>query len=451
MKNSIPRDSRDGARVILCALAATFFLSSGIANAGPLTVSPTDHRWFYRDGAPYYFCGPGDPENFFHRGTANGDGTRTGDQQAIISELIGTGANTLWMTAVLSHGGDGGPTENPFIGKDPNLGIDLDALDQWEGWIRQLDAAGIVTFFVFYDDGSQVWNTGDGVGLQEANFVQAIVNRLETVELLVWCIAEEYEEALSPSRISALAALITYADGGSHPIANHQLPSPVFDFPSDTSLDSFAMQVGVGATAPSLHAVVVQAWNLAGGNFNVTMAEAVGQYSDRATSRRLCWAAALGGGAVMVQGLDVAGTPIEALQDCGRLVSFYRDLPLRTMAPRDDLKRFQTEYVFGATGAAFVLYSSNLTGSLGLAVPAAAAGSYNLKWMDCVTGAVSTQTNVQVPAGDRSWTKPPGFGPEVALSLVLVSSATGAELGLESSSWARIKALYQGTGDAIPR
>ena len=106
------------------------------ANMGAfLVVDQTNRRWLrYEDGSPFFLCGPGDPEGFLYRGTRNSDGTRGGDQKALIKKLAKTSANGIYMQIIRSHGGDGSSTHNPFIYSDPALGLDEDILDQWETW-----------------------------------------------------------------------------------------------------------------------------------------------------------------------------------------------------------------------------------------------------------------------------------------------------------------------------
>ncbi len=410
-------------------------------HAGPIEANPQDARWLYQDGAPFFFCGPGDPENFFHRGTLNPNGTRNGDQNAIIQEITGTGANALWMTAVRSHGGDGGPTENPFVNHDPAQGVNDAVLDQWEGWIAALDAAEIVSFFVFYDDGTRVWNTGSVVGPQEAAFLQTIVDRFESYDHLIWCVCEEYQEAFDMARVSAIAAVIDQHDQSDHAIAVHQLENPVFHFPDDPVIDVHAMHCGPNSTPALLHSKVLSSWNNSAGRYHVIMAESIGHYSERTAARKLSWAAAMGGATVLVHALDVASTPVEALEDCGRLRDFFQGVPFQGMAPNDAIKRGQTEYVFGAVDFGYVLYASNLTGSMGFAAPSGAAGPCDLVWFDCITGSTVVQS-VVVVAGDNLWPKPGGLGSEVALA-VLPSGVTAQPQGIESASWGRIKGLFR--------
>lgn len=444
MKTNFALEAR--LRRIFSAVAVVFAVGSCVspqpARAGAITIDPANRRWMYKDGAPFFFCGPGDPEDFLHRGVLQTNGTRIGDQPQIIQRLVGTGANSAWMTAVRSHGGDGGPTENPFVNNDPNQGVNAAVLTQWNGWIEAYDAAEIVTFFVFYDDGTLVWNTGGTVGAAETNFITAIVNRFKHVDHLVWCIAEEFEEAYSTARVSTLAGLIASLDDRNHPISTHQLPSTVCAFPNDPNQDAFAMQAAAGETAGSLHAKVVSAYQNAAGKYNVTMAEAVGHYTDRTSARKLSWAAAMGGSYVMVQAMNIIDTPIEALQDCGRLASFFQSTPFHLFAPNDALKRGQTEYVFGATSLGYIVYASNATGTLGLSIPSGGAGAYDLRWFDCATGITVVQYGAFLQVGDNFWVKPPSIGAELALSIE-PTGTTSLDPAVDSESWGRIKSRFR--------
>ncbi len=421
----------------ILALAAANLLVPVPGAASPLTSSPGNQAWLFQGGTPFFLCGPGDPEDFLYRGALNSDGTRSGDQDAIIAKLAGTGANSLWMAAVRSHGGDGGAAENPFVNHDPSQALNAAVLDQWDGWLEALDAAGIVTFFVFYDDGSSLWNTGSSVGASEESFFTQIVNRFEDYDSIIWCIAEEYSEALHPSRVSALAALIAQEDDFGHPITTHQTPGTEFHFGNDANQDSFAMQSAGNDTPQSLHDKVVDAWEYAGGRYNVIMAESVGHYTDRSQARKLSWAAAMGGGYVLVQAMDVASTPVEALEDCGRLASFFRSTEFHRMSPRDDLRRGQTQFVFGAPGVGYILYAASSPGNLAVELEGG-VDAVDLTWVDCITGTQVTESGVAAAAGENSWRKPNGLGVEVALSVT-----PSAPAPVSGASWGGIKALYR--------
>jgi hypothetical protein len=426
-------------------LPAVLLLAPILTTAAPTTaadtplpdqivVSEATPQWLERaGGGPIFLCGPGDPEGFLYRGTLNGDGTRSGDQDALIAKLSGTGANCIYLMAVRSHGGDGDATENPFVGHDPAQGLDTDVLDQWETWFTAMDEAGIVIYFFFYDDSARIWNTGDSVGTEERDFIHALVNRFEHHRHLIWCVAEEYSEAFSETRVSSIAREIRAADDHGHVVAVHQHSGLTFDFADDPDLDQFAMQYNV-STAAELHAGMVTAWSRAGGRYQLTMSEAAA-FGTGDEARRKSWACALGGAYVMILGMDIDSTPLSDLDDCGRLVLFMESTRFDAMAPHDELAFGGTEYVLAAPPGAYIAYASNASGELGLRD--VAEGDYDFRWLDCSTGASVTQSAVSLEAGDQTWPTPPGLGSEIAVS---VEAHTAVSVAPES--WTEIKERY---------
>ncbi|MGH2570832.1 MAG: DUF4038 domain-containing protein, partial [bacterium] len=413
-------------------------------------------RWWERDGVPFFMCGPGDPEDFLHRGTLAPDSTRSGDQDAIIAKLGSTDANCIWMTAIRSHGGDGDATQNPFLNHDPAQGLNPAVLDQWAGWIAALDAAGIVTFLTFYDDSARPWDTGDVVGEPERELFEALVERFEQVDLIVWNVAEEYDERYTTARISALATIIDAADGENHPISCHQRGGSAFDFADDPHLDSHALHMGdVVHTTSTLHEMTLDAWAFAAGRYHLNMSENRGQFDlGRDESRRLCWAAAMAGACVMVHRMDVAATPVEALDDCGRLRGFFESTQFHRMEPRDELARGETDFVFGDAAAGWIVYGESVAATLGLAVPAGGAGIFDLRWMDTENGTAVVEAGVSLAEGEHFWPKPTGLGAEVVLSVEPSGGPTSVLPSLETSSWGRVKDRYRtrsSTGGGEPR
>lgn len=389
---------------------------------GQIIVDPEHPQWLGRKGiGPLFMCGPGDPEDFLYRGKRNADGTREGDQTALIEKLRGTGANCIYLMAVRSHGGDGDRTHNPFAENDPEKGINYAVLDQWDEWFTAMDEAGIVVFLFIYDDSARIWDTGDEVGEAEARFVRTLVSRFEHHLNLIWCIAEEYGERLSPQRVRNLAALVREADDYDHPIAVHKNHGLDFaELADDPNIDQFAIQYNV-PTASELHRGGVEAWEGAGGRYNLNLSEAA-DWGTGAEARKKAWACAIGGAYVMVLGMDIASTPVSDLEDCGRLVRFMESTDLQDMAPHDELAFGDTDYVLADPPESFIAYASDATEKLGLRQMA--KGSYDLRWLDCATGREAVQQDVALLGGDEVWPIPEGLGPEVA---VYVTRAGGRE------------------------
>jgi CubicO group peptidase (beta-lactamase class C family) len=380
-----------------------------------IIVDPDHPQWLRRNNVgPFFMCGPGDPEEFLYRGKLNPDGTRDGDQMALIEKLKGTGANCIYLMAVRSHGGDGDKTHNPFVNNDPGKGLNQKLLEQWEKWFAEMDKNGIVIYFFLYDDSARVWDTGDKVGREERDFIQTLVDRFEHHGNLIWCIAEEYEEALSAQRVKNIAAEIRAADDYDHPIAVHKNHGLDFsEFADDRNIDQFAVQYNVDRAA-DLHKGMVDAWREAAGRYSLNMAECA-LHGTGSEARKKSWACAMAGAYVMVLRMDIATTPQSDLEDCGRLVQFFGAVALDGMAPRDELAHGGTQYVFANPGQRYVAYASDLKGQIG--IRAVKAGKYSFSWFDCVTGRWVFQQSVVVAEGDQVWQKPAEIGNELAVYL----------------------------------
>lgn len=389
-------------------------VSESAAQDGQIIVDPNHPQWLkYKKGGPFFMAGPGDPEDFLYRGKLNPDGTRNGDQTALINKLKGTGANCIYLMAVRSHGGDGEQTHNPFIDNDPTKKINMKVLDQWESWFAEMDKNGIVIYFFFYDDDALVWDTGDKMGKEEKYFIHTLVNRFEHHKHLIWCVAEEYEEAFSAARVKNIAAEIRSADDYDHIIAVHKLPGLDFsEFKDDPNIEQFAIQYE--GSIDTLHDGMVTAWQNAAGQYNLNMSEVPwGKTGTGAESRIKSWAMVMGGAYVMVNGMDIESTDVSDLEDMGRIVRFFESTNFYEMAPHDELKYGGTDYVLAKQGDSYVAYALNLSGDIGL--KDMSAGTYNINWFDCVTGKSIAQNNVKVGAGVQTFSKPAGIGSELAV------------------------------------
>jgi len=392
---------------------------------GQVMVDPANPAWLVYnrdldgDGRldPFYMCGPGDPEDFLYRGERGPDGTRDGDQLELIAKLRDNGGNCIYLQAVRSHGGDGKRDHNPFIDSDPGGGLDPDILNQWEEWFEQMDESGIVIFFFFYDDSARIWDTSDAVGPDERGFIEGMVTRFEHHRHLIWCVAEESEERYSRARVRSIADAIRRADDHAHVIADHHHSGTEFKAYGDgCALAQFAFQLGGPMSARELHANVVDAWTKAAGRYNLNMSEHADHgYGTREDIRRKDWACALGGAHSMVLRMNIADTPVEQLRDCRLLRRFMEATDFNTMAPHDELAAAGTEYVLADPGHSYIAYTSDGSADIGLKVMP--AGSYTLRWFDCVTGESTVHRGVAVAAGEQSWKKPQRLGAEVAVHI----------------------------------
>ena len=217
-----------------------------------------------------------------------------------------------------------------------------------------------------------------------------------------------------------IAETIREADDYKHVVATHQLGGNLFFHADDPNIDQFAIQGNweTGSTPDSIHTWLVNAWNLAGGRYNLNMAEYIthdelSQAGDREGIRKNSWAMAMAGSYIMVLGMEIINTPAEQLQDCRLLQQFFESTNINKMAPHDELKYAGTEYVLASPGYSYIAYSSENSGKLGL--QNMVAGTYDIMWYDCVTGQSQQQNKEKISSGRQSWKKPSELGEELAL------------------------------------
>ena len=451
---------------------------------GQIMTDPENPSWLVynrdadQDGRldPYFMCGPGDPEGFLYRGKRNPDGTRAGDQDAMINRIRKYGGNCIYLMAVRTHGGDAWkdaerdpenyPDEahNPWVGQNPAYGLNQEILDQWELWFTEMDRQGITIYFIFYDDAIKVgeklgWPLDEKGNLHpgEKQFIREIVDRFEHHRNLIWCIMEEGQEIGKDwnLHISKIAEAVKDADDYDHVIATHQLGGNIFHHADDPSINQFALQGNpdAGNSPDSAHNWLVDAWNLAGGRYNLNMAEhrphaILSERGDREGIRKHNWAMAMAGSYIMVLGMEIHQTPEEQLQDCRRLQRFFESTDVNLMAPHDELKYSGTEFVLARPGLSYIAYSSDHTGKLGLRNMT--AGNYDLVWYDCVSGNTIRKTGMAISSGNRFWESPPGFGKETVLYITRESSVPLPGQVSPSPVPPRRTDTAPGTGNKLP-
>lgn len=380
-----------------------------------------------------YLCGPGDPEGFLYRGHRNADGTRNGDQMQLINKLKGTGANSIYVIAVRTHRGDAwqdhrdhpdiypDTLHNPWLGQDPANGLNQPILTQWETWFTEADKNGIIIYFYFYDDDTQIsqklgWPLDSSGELHpgERKFIEDITHRFKHHKHLIWNVMEEVSEMGSDYLAHAMkiAEAIGRADDHEHPIGVQQLTGLIFDFPDDPNFDIFGYQIA-SATPEGHHKDAVKAWANAAGRYCLVGVDLHPSPLTGADLRHKNWMVALGGAYQVHLGMDIISTPIADLEACGRVVKFFESTEFNIMAPHDELAYGSTEYVFAAPGKTYIAYTSHLIGDIGM--KNMSSGKYDFKWIDCVNGNTIEQLGVDVSSGDWTWSKPMGIGNEIAV------------------------------------
>lgn len=410
------------AGVALGVLLALAVGASAQVLPGQLVRDPDHPQWLMRAGGEHVFLsGPGDPESFFFRGTRLPDGTRDGDQDEMIDLLIEHGGNGIYVEAVRSHGGDGPGDHNPFVDSNKDLGLDADILDQWEDWLTRLDDADITVFFLVYDDGARPWNTGDTISPPEHALFTELVNRFEHHRNIAFFVSEESEESMSHAKARALAQLLADADDHGHLIGGHHHSGTVFkSYEDDSAFNLFAMHLNVSGDA--IHTGAAEAFGLgvaagaAGHGYLTVYTEClVTKNGSTELRRHYTWDAALAGIQALVYGMNIHDTPIEQLQQCRILQEFMESTAFWTMSSSDARAAGATRWVLADDDRSAILYTREPLGELGLA--GMSAGTIDLLWVDCVSGARQAEERVIVAGGENSFARPAGFGAEVAVSI----------------------------------
>src|SRR3954447_3824489 len=99
---------------LLGAIAATLLVAiaapvEAAPRTGDLVADTTNRaRLRFHNGGPAFFGSVGEPEGFLYRGTLNANGTRNGDQIAILNEMKARGLNMLYVNGFIDSrfGGD---------------------------------------------------------------------------------------------------------------------------------------------------------------------------------------------------------------------------------------------------------------------------------------------------------------------------------------------------------
>ncbi len=402
-----------------CALAPT-----GMSQAlpGQVQIDPAYPQWLQFEGGGHpFYCGTGDPEDFFYRGTRQADGTRVGDQDALLDKLETHGGTTLYLEVVRSHGGDGSSDHNPFINSDPAQGLDQDILDQWEGWLQRCEDLDILIYLFIYDDSARIWSTGNLVGTEEDAFLRAIVDEFEHHPNLIWLVSEESEEAMSHLKANAIASILLDADDHKHIVGNHHHSGTTFkSWSSPTDLTHYSMHYDTPAA--NVHAGALQARSLgeaAGPNGNgyftmYTEANFTKTASDD-DIRLFLWDTSMAGVMPMVYGEDIANTSTTLLNQCRIVQSFFESTDFYRMLNRDDLTHAGTQWVLADEPSSYIAYAGADNGDLGL--DAMLGGFYDLHWVDAVSGATVDQPGVLLGNGAQAFARPGGIGEECAVWL----------------------------------
>ncbi len=399
----------------------------------------------YNGGGPAYLAGPDDPEAFLFLGELAPDGTRrNGPQPDIIRRLAATGVSAFHVQmfrmrrANLKNEGD--DTHNPFLGGDPSKGLNPAVLDQWDGWLRELEKAGVVVILEFYNDFTDMarmgWTLDERGELHpdEERFVTGIVKRFQHRRNIIWSLAESSNK-LSPARVphfKKIAEVIARTDKHRHPIMQALVVpnDPDEDFPPGGALSdayygdphirllSWLHLLPHGDDVDMQYWEYFRYWKRDSSHFIVLKSETFwrpyisGGRTGEPLGRRYLWAAAMAG----LHNLEAQVKADRAdheprMREQGYLARFMEQTDFYRMRPARELRSGSTRWVLADPGRSYILYSDNAQKALG--VKELPGGAYELLWLDTVTGReLREQRHI---GGGELFEKPAGFGQEVAL------------------------------------
>lgn len=392
---------QSGARVIACGRNVAGF-------AGRLIQDPNYPQSLIAGGVNKYFCGPGDPEGFFYLGTKQGDGTRSGGAQQDIINNMRAGF-PLYCIAVRQPG-DGASDETPFVGDTYGNSLVQAILDQWEGWLTQLEAIGVIVLFHIFDDHDTAdpgFGTGDSSPAAEQTFVQALVNEFEHHRNIIFIVGEEANEGFSNARVSAIGSAMRSANDEIL-IGSHQESGVVFNHQTDSNVRLFAIQNNDRTVTQNHSDIAGIDSDAQTDGYLYAPTEAGSTGATGATARQLDWAWFTGGACGSCRYQQRADTmPESDKDDCTRLISFVESTPFQTMRPNDGLIVANIDGLRANPGGDYIAWV--ISYSSAIQIGSMTAGTYNAHWQACDADESVTVSDIEVTAGTNSFSKPGGI------------------------------------------
>ena len=393
----------------------------------------------YNGGGPVFLCGPDNPETFLFLGDVNPDGTRSnGQQQLAIDRLVKSGVNAfhcqMFRMRRCNIKDEGDDTHCPFVNFDPSQPLNDAILDQWDGWISQLEKAGVTIHLEFYNDATDVemmgWTLDANGNLHpdERRWIEGIVKRFKHHKNILWGIEESVNKlprARTP-HFMKLSELVAQVDNHHHPIV-HSFVTPDTSerdlgqdkVMSDEYIGDPYIQIATwlhvlphGDNYEAQHRAYLKYSRIDSDRFIVMKNETERFPRTEPQSRIYMWSCAMTGMHTLEAGHDVLRRH-KLLDADGLIARFMEQTDFYKMKPRDDLAAGSTKWVLANPGHSYIAYTYSYSGPMG--VRRMAAGTYDFKWFDTVDGDMITQTGVSVSSGDVTWTKPSSIGNEVAL------------------------------------
>lgn len=395
---------------LFCAavmVAAVLPDPGGTYMQGQIVPDPRNPRWLCRydrkgDHKPFMLVGPADPEALLYMERA----------EELVKKLIEHGGNSIYVLADAS--GDNGLHKQPYIDGKASKGADPDMLDRWLKLFELCDDAGIVVVFIFYDDNVNPWGITGEVTEGEDRLMRQYVEKFGHLKHLFWYFAEEYEEAGNKDRAADWARRMKEIDPYDHIIGFSTVGYSGWGWQDNGDVEQWGIQCNK-AGDDDWHDCAVGGWSEVGDMQQINMLENTWPLRGVAVRKRL-WAGAMGGAAVnMDLSNRISNATIQELNDMRNMQRFFETTDLYNMGPDDKQASADTNYVLGGSEASYILYSRNCSSRLGL--KSIVGGKYDFHWYDIAANRSVRHKALSVSGGSQSWTKPDGFGVEVALHI----------------------------------
>ena len=393
----------------------------------------------YNGGGPVFLCGPDNPETFLFLGDLKPDGTRSnGQQQLAIDRLIKSGANAfhfqMFRMRRCNIKDEGDDTHCPFVNFDPSRPLNEAILDQWDGWISQLEQAGVIIHLEFYNDATDVermgWTLDANGNLHpdEKRFFEGIVKRFKHHKNIIWGIEESLNKlprAWTP-HFMKLSELIAQVDNHHHPIVHSfvtpdtsekdlgqdQVMSDEYIGDPHIRLVTWLHVLPHGNDYEAQHKAYLKYSRIDSDRFIVMKNETERFPRTEPQSRIYQWSCAMTGMHALEAGHDVLRRQ-KLLSADGHVAKFMEQTDFHKMTSRDDLATGSTKWVLANPGNSYIAYTYDYSGPMG--VKSMTAGTYDLKWFDTVDGNTVIQAGLSIASGDVTWRKPESMGNEIAL------------------------------------
>ncbi len=317
----------------------------------------------FRDGPYWLKAGCDDPENFLGR-FAHYD--TLAKRKRAVDYLAAHGINSLY---ILAHNIDGDHNDVwPWLGETPseakrnaiagNVRFSIPRLSEWRLLFEYMQIRGVVPYLVLEDDSA--WKDYD-----HRRYYREMIARFGDLPAVVFNIGEEHNENYTLAQALEWARVFKEIDPYGHPLAIHNVNTPVEAYIDSPYVDLTSIQTGSPGRRGGLdialsHNRIAVDW-ISRCHKRGRRVLVVGFDEGRPEEdRHSWWSAYLGGGVWEAHILPPYDRPHRAWEhvwkELGGARAFMESLPFWQMHPRNDLVKQGRAFCLARPGAAYALY-----------------------------------------------------------------------------------------------